>query len=128
VSTHLLHMYKLNHKYNRSLIIPLLLLEDNNFTKTLIFCANFLRKTTKIRIFEQLLNFVILCTTFPTYVKHSIHEYTFNNVIICGKALKVNYFIKTLLFCANLLRKITKINVYDNYHVLLFYVQYFSHV
>jgi hypothetical protein len=43
--------------------------EVNNFIKTLFFCANFLRKMIKIKISDQLLYFVILCTIFQTYVK-----------------------------------------------------------
>jgi hypothetical protein len=39
----------------------------NNHVKTLLFCANFLRKMTKIKISDQLLCFVILCTTFQSY-------------------------------------------------------------
>jgi hypothetical protein len=46
-----------------------IILETNNSVKTLLFCANFLRKITKIKISEQLLYFVILCKLFHPYVK-----------------------------------------------------------
>jgi hypothetical protein len=55
----------------------------SNLTKTLLFCANFLRKITKINISKQLLRFVILCATFQTHVKHSVYKQSFNNVNRC---------------------------------------------
>jgi hypothetical protein len=39
-----------------------------------------------------------------------------------------NNFTKTLLFCANFLRKMTAIKISDHLCVLLFYVHYFRHI
>jgi hypothetical protein len=61
--------------------------ETNNFIKTLFFCANFLRKITKIKISDQLYCFVVLRTTFQTCVKHIAHKQTFNNVIKCDNSI-----------------------------------------
>jgi hypothetical protein len=47
----------------------IVIFESNYFIKTLLFCANFLRKMMKIKISDQLLYFAILCTLFQTYVK-----------------------------------------------------------
>jgi hypothetical protein len=40
------------------------------------------------------------------------------------QCLKAIFFIKTLLFCANFLRKMTKIKISDQLYTLLFYVQH----
>jgi hypothetical protein len=41
---------------------------------------------------------------------------------------EIDNFTKTLLFCANFLRKMTKIKIYDQHCVLPFYVQHFRHM
>jgi hypothetical protein len=61
--------------------------EVNNFTKTLLFCANFLRKMTKINMSDQLLYFVILCTLLHVCVKHIVYKQTFHNVHSCDNTI-----------------------------------------
>jgi hypothetical protein len=107
----------------------------NSFTKTLLFCANFLRKMTKIKTSDQLLYFVILCTLFQIYVKHIAHKQVFNNVIRFMTTLfEINCFTKTLLFCANFLWKMTKIKTSNQllYFVILctlfqIYIKHIAH-
>jgi hypothetical protein len=60
-----------------------IMFEDNSFTRTLLFCATFLRKIIKIKISDQLLYFVVLRITFQICVNHIAHKQTFNNVHIC---------------------------------------------
>jgi hypothetical protein len=64
-----------------------ILFETNNFIKTLLFCANFLRKKTKIKISDQPLYFVILRALFQLYVKHIVRKQTFNNVNKCDNII-----------------------------------------
>jgi hypothetical protein len=64
-----------------------IMFETNYFTKTLLFCANFLRKITKINLSDQLLCFVILCTIFHTYANLIIHKQTFHNVSRCDNSI-----------------------------------------
>jgi hypothetical protein len=87
--------------------------ENNCFPKTLLFCANFSRKTTKIRISDQLLYFVILRTTFQSCVNalHTSSRLTTSTSV--PTEFENNNFTKTLLFCANFLRKMTKISISD---------------
>jgi hypothetical protein len=99
-----------------------------SFTKTLLFCTNFLRKMTKIRISDK--QHVLLF-----YVQHFHHM---ENPLHTTKLLtmltytiatfKLNCFTKTLFFCANFLRKMTKIKISDQHCVLPFYVQHFRHM
>jgi hypothetical protein len=56
------------------------------FTKTLFFCANFLRKVTKIKIYDQL-HFVILRTIFQPCVKYVAYKQIFNNVNSCDNII-----------------------------------------
>jgi hypothetical protein len=64
-----------------------IIFETNYFTRTLFFCANFLRKMTKIKISDQPLCFTILRTTFQTHVKHIAHKQTFSNVNKCDNSI-----------------------------------------
>jgi hypothetical protein len=106
------------------------LFEINCFTRTLLFCANFLRKMTKIKTSDQLLHFVILCTLFQIYVKHIAYKQVLTMLSVMTTLFEVNYFTKTLLFCANFLRKIAKINIYDQLNVMRYFLctQDFSQV
>jgi hypothetical protein len=90
---------------------------DNSFTKTLLFCTNFLRKIIKINIFDQLLYFAILCAN---HMENTLYITNLLTTLTCVIVIfESNYFIKTLLFCANFLRKTTKIKFSEQ---LLYFV------
>jgi hypothetical protein len=92
--------------------------EANDFIKTLLFCANFLRKMTKIMISDQLLYFALLCTLFQTCIKHIAYKRCLTVFTDATLVFASTYFTKTLLFCANFLRKMTKISISDQLTVV----------
>jgi hypothetical protein len=80
------------------LTIVTTVLETNYFTKTLLFCTNFLRKTTKISISDQL-----------TVMWYFLYTSDFRQVSKTHVRKSFIIFIKTLLFCANFSWKMLKI-------------------
>jgi hypothetical protein len=80
------------------LTIVTTVLENNCFTKTLLFCANFLRKMVKISISDQL-----------TVMWYFLRTQDFKQVLKTHMVKSFILFIKTLLFCANFSWKMLKI-------------------
>jgi hypothetical protein len=107
------------------------LFATNYYTKTLFFCANFFRKITKIKIYEQLtiLCFDIFVHADGTHVWNILHINIFLTILVYDNMFEIIDFAKILLFCTNFLWKTTKIELSGQlYYTLLFYAQHFRYV
>jgi hypothetical protein len=87
--------------------------ETNNSIKHYFSVLTFYEKWQKSRFLSNSIICYFMHITSDICTKPVAHKQTFNNDNVCDKILEDNYFVKTLLFCANFLRKTTKISISD---------------
>jgi hypothetical protein len=102
-----------------------------DFIKIIFFCVNFLCKAKNQYLELTSTNYYVTDAQYNMYICKTIEHKSkcFNNLNCVYKYNTVftsNVSTKTLLFCANFLRKMTKIKVSDNYITFCYFVHNIS--